>query len=138
MSWFWSLNMNWFWPLAALFTLEFDTYAGFFQKSYSIFNVGVFRLFRAARLIKLLRQGYTIRLLLWTFLQSFKVISHFFYQWPNKHTFYTVVMLNLLVDIDYQIYFKECNIAELLYIKIDTMSRLTWLIIYLALQFAPF
>jgi len=37
------------------------------------FNVGIFRLFRAARLVKLLRQGYTIRLLLWTFLQSFKV-----------------------------------------------------------------
>ena len=36
-------------------------------------DVGIFRLFRAARLVKLLRQGYTIRLLLWTFLQSFKV-----------------------------------------------------------------
>ena len=35
----------------------------------------MFRLFRAARLIKLLRRGYTIRILLWTFLQSFKVIS---------------------------------------------------------------
>jgi len=33
------------------------------------------KLFRAARLIKLLRQGYTIRILLWTFVQSFKV-SH--------------------------------------------------------------
>lgn len=32
-----------------------------------------FRLFRAARLVKLLRQGYTIRILLWTFFQSFKV-----------------------------------------------------------------
>ncbi|KAK3748061.1 hypothetical protein QZH41_004204 [Actinostola sp. cb2023] len=31
-----------------------------------------FRLFRAARLVKLLRQGYTIRILLWTFFQSFK------------------------------------------------------------------
>lgn len=31
------------------------------------------KLFRAARLIKLLRQGYTIRILLWTFVQSFKV-----------------------------------------------------------------
>ncbi|XP_056009827.1 voltage-dependent calcium channel type A subunit alpha-1-like isoform X8 [Ostrea edulis] len=46
------------------------------EKSYSIFNVGVFRLFRAARLIKLLRQGYTIRLLLWTFLQSFKALPY--------------------------------------------------------------
>ena len=37
----------------------------------------MFRLFRAARLIKLLRRGYTIRILLWTFLQSFKV-KHFY------------------------------------------------------------
>lgn len=37
------------------------------------FNVGFLRLFRAARLVKLLRQGYTIRILLWTFIQSFKV-----------------------------------------------------------------
>ena len=35
-------------------------------------NVGFLRLFRAARLVKLLRQGYTIRILLWTFVQSFK------------------------------------------------------------------
>jgi len=36
-------------------------------------SLGFLRLFRAARLIKLLRQGYTIRILLWTFVQSFKV-----------------------------------------------------------------
>uniref|UniRef100_A0A674N4Z0 Voltage-dependent N-type calcium channel subunit alpha n=1 Tax=Takifugu rubripes TaxID=31033 RepID=A0A674N4Z0_TAKRU len=35
-------------------------------------NLSFLRLFRAARLIKLLRQGYTIRILLWTFVQSFK------------------------------------------------------------------
>ncbi len=34
------------------------------------------RLFRAARLIKLLRQGYTIRILLWTFIQSFKALPY--------------------------------------------------------------
>lgn len=42
------------------------------QKNF--INVGFLRLFRAARLIKLLRQGYTIRILLWTFVQSFKVL----------------------------------------------------------------
>ncbi|KAK3088414.1 hypothetical protein FSP39_018877 [Pinctada imbricata] len=47
-----------------------------FQSSHLTLNVGVFRLFRAARLIKLLRQGYTIRLLLWTFLQSFKALPY--------------------------------------------------------------
>ncbi|KAK0065730.1 voltage-dependent calcium channel type A subunit alpha-1, partial [Biomphalaria pfeifferi] len=40
------------------------------------FNFGFFRLFRAARLVKLLRQGYTIRLLLWTFFQSFKALPY--------------------------------------------------------------
>ena len=36
-------------------------------------SLGFLRLFRAARLIRLLQQGYTIRILLWTFVQSFKV-----------------------------------------------------------------
>ncbi|XP_015795896.2 voltage-dependent calcium channel type A subunit alpha-1 isoform X5 [Tetranychus urticae] len=44
-------------------------------RSYQ-FNVGFLRLFRAARLIKLLRQGYTIRILLWTFIQSFKALPY--------------------------------------------------------------
>uniref|UniRef100_A0A3B3CKV4 Voltage-dependent P/Q-type calcium channel subunit alpha-1A n=1 Tax=Oryzias melastigma TaxID=30732 RepID=A0A3B3CKV4_ORYME len=37
-------------------------------------NLSFLRLFRAARLIKLLRQGETIRILLWTFVQSFKLL----------------------------------------------------------------
>merc|ERR1719192_3078270 len=45
-----------------------------FAKNF--FNVGFLRLFRAARLIKLLRQGYTIRILLWTFVQSFKALPY--------------------------------------------------------------
>lgn len=45
-----------------------------FQENF--INVGFLRLFRAARLIKLLRQGYTIRILLWTFVQSFKALPY--------------------------------------------------------------
>ena len=37
-----------------------------------LISLGFLRLFRAARIIKLLRQGYTIRILIWTFMQSFK------------------------------------------------------------------
>ncbi|XP_019386496.1 PREDICTED: voltage-dependent R-type calcium channel subunit alpha-1E isoform X2 [Crocodylus porosus] len=40
------------------------------------FNMSFLKLFRAARLIKLLRQGYTIRILLWTFVQSFKALPY--------------------------------------------------------------
>ncbi|KAL3308986.1 Voltage-dependent N-type calcium channel subunit alpha-1B, partial [Cichlidogyrus casuarinus] len=39
-------------------------------------NLGFLKLFRAARLIKLLRQVYNIRILLWTFVQSFKALPY--------------------------------------------------------------
>uniref|UniRef100_A0A8C5D8S2 Voltage-dependent N-type calcium channel subunit alpha n=1 Tax=Gadus morhua TaxID=8049 RepID=A0A8C5D8S2_GADMO len=42
----------------------------------NLINLSFLRLFRAARLIKLLRQGYTIRILLWTFVQSFKALPY--------------------------------------------------------------
>uniref|UniRef100_UPI002954A9C5 voltage-dependent P/Q-type calcium channel subunit alpha-1A-like n=1 Tax=Panthera onca TaxID=9690 RepID=UPI002954A9C5 len=45
-------------------------------KGNNFINLSFLRLFRAARLIKLLRQGYTIRILLWTFVQSFKALPY--------------------------------------------------------------
>ena len=54
-----------------LFDLSICMNKNLLQKNF--INVGFLRLFRAARLVKLLRQGYTIRILLWTFVQSFKV-----------------------------------------------------------------
>ncbi|KAJ8283249.1 hypothetical protein COCON_G00020990 [Conger conger] len=42
----------------------------------NVINLSFLRLFRAARLIKLLRQGETIRILLWTFVQSFKALPY--------------------------------------------------------------
>ncbi|CAJ0597796.1 unnamed protein product [Cylicocyclus nassatus] len=39
-------------------------------------SLGFLRLFRAARLIRLLQQGYTIRILLWTFVQSIKALPY--------------------------------------------------------------
>lgn len=53
----------------------------------SFISLGFLRLFRAARLIKLLRQGYTIRILLWTFIQSFKV------------RFYLINSITLLINM---------------------------------------
>ncbi|KAJ8376492.1 hypothetical protein SKAU_G00070720 [Synaphobranchus kaupii] len=46
------------------------------NQNQSSFNMSFLKLFRAARLIKLLRQGYTIRILLWTFVQSFKALPY--------------------------------------------------------------
>uniref|UniRef100_A0AAY4DQF7 Voltage-dependent calcium channel alpha-1 subunit IQ domain-containing protein n=1 Tax=Denticeps clupeoides TaxID=299321 RepID=A0AAY4DQF7_9TELE len=57
---------------------DFITVLGSITEIVSIntFNMSFLKLFRAARLIKLLRQGYTIRILLWTFVQSFKALPY--------------------------------------------------------------
>ncbi|KAH9361249.1 hypothetical protein HPB48_006811 [Haemaphysalis longicornis] len=60
----------------ALFTIECALKVAAFGVRLNFFSVGFLRLFRAARLIKLLRQGYTIRILLWTFIQSFKALPY--------------------------------------------------------------
>lgn len=39
-------------------------------------NLSFLRLFKAARLVRLLQRGQSIRILLWTFLQSFKALSY--------------------------------------------------------------
>nr|VZI37936.1 unnamed protein product [Spirometra erinaceieuropaei] len=54
-----------------LFNLELDK-----NQQSAFLSLGFLRLFRAARLIKLLRQGYTIRILLWTFIQSVKALPY--------------------------------------------------------------
>ncbi|KAI1229663.1 hypothetical protein IHE44_0010995 [Lamprotornis superbus] len=63
-------------PLAPFSGSPFPLLTPFFPyppPQNNFINLSFLRLFRAARLIKLLRQGYTIRILLWTFVQSFKV-----------------------------------------------------------------
>ena len=42
-------------------------------------SVGFLKLFRAARLIKLLRRSVSVRILLYTFVQSFKVRNDVFF-----------------------------------------------------------
>ncbi|KAG9509584.1 Voltage-dependent calcium channel type A subunit alpha-1, partial [Fragariocoptes setiger] len=54
----------------------FDAFLVEFGGKKNHMQVGFLRLFRAARLIKLLRQGDTIRMLLWTFIQSFKALPY--------------------------------------------------------------
>ncbi|PAV69811.1 hypothetical protein WR25_26057 [Diploscapter pachys] len=46
------------------------------ELGHNFLSFGFLRLFRAARLIRLLQQGYTIRILLWTFVQSFKALPY--------------------------------------------------------------
>ena len=56
-------------------TFDFITVVGSIVDATQLVNVGFLRLFRAARLIKLLRRSVSIRILLFTFVQSIKVRS---------------------------------------------------------------
>ena len=56
-------------------TFDFITVVGSIIDATKLVNVGFLRLFRAARLIKLLRRSVSIRILLFTFIQSIKVKS---------------------------------------------------------------
>ncbi|KAM7409915.1 hypothetical protein PAMA_001414 [Pampus argenteus] len=67
-----------------------------------LFNMSFLKLFRAARLIKLLRQGYTIRILLWTFVQSFKALPYVCLLIAMLFFIYAIIgmqMLNLFVAV---------------------------------------
>lgn len=65
------------------------------------FNVGFLRLFRAARLIKLLRQGYTIRILLWTFVQSFKALPYVCLLIAMLFFIYAIIGMQVIVCCSY-------------------------------------
>ncbi|XP_077504518.1 calcium voltage-gated channel subunit cacophony isoform X8 [Amblyomma americanum] len=72
------------------------------ETGLNFFSVGFLRLFRAARLIKLLRQGYTIRILLWTFIQSFKALPYVCLLIAMLFFIYAIIgmqMLNLFVAV---------------------------------------
>ena len=58
-------------------TFDFITVVGSIIDATKVVNVGFLRLFRAARLIKLLRRSVSIRILLFTFVQSIKVRTYF-------------------------------------------------------------
>ena len=68
-------------------TFDFITVAGSIIDATGIVEVGFLRLFRAARLIKLLRRSVSIRILLYTFVQSIKVTDRKYFLLMNKNIF---------------------------------------------------
>ncbi|XP_035261630.1 calcium channel, voltage-dependent, P/Q type, alpha 1A subunit, b isoform X3 [Anguilla anguilla] len=63
-------------------------------------NLSFLRLFRAARLIKLLRQGETIRILLWTFVQSFKALPYVCLLIAMLFFIYAIIGMQLFGNLD--------------------------------------
>nr|XP_015222182.1 PREDICTED: voltage-dependent N-type calcium channel subunit alpha-1B-like isoform X18 [Lepisosteus oculatus] len=70
--------------------------------SNKLINLSFLRLFRAARLIKLLRQGYTIRILLWTFVQSFKALPYVCLLIAMLFFIYAIIGMQVFGNIDLQ------------------------------------
>ena len=57
-------------------TFDFITVVGSIIDATKIVSVAFLKLFRAARLIKLLRRSVSVRILLYTFVQSFKALPY--------------------------------------------------------------
>nr|CDS32307.2 voltage dependent calcium channel [Hymenolepis microstoma] len=95
----------------------------------SFLNLGFLRLFRAARLVKMLRQGYTIRILLWTFIQSFKALPYvclliamlfFIYAIVGMQIFGTIAVDDPTSQITAQTNFRTFGNALLLLFRCST------------------
>ncbi|KAL5108348.1 Voltage-dependent calcium channel type A subunit alpha-1 [Taenia crassiceps] len=95
----------------------------------SFLNLGFLRLFRAARLVKMLRQGYTIRILLWTFIQSFKALPYvclliamlfFIYAIVGMQVFGTIAVDDPSSQITVQTNFRTFGNALLLLFRCST------------------
>jgi len=57
-------------------TFDFITVVGSIIDATKVVQIGFLKLFRAARLIKLLRRSVSVRILLYTFVQSFKALPY--------------------------------------------------------------
>uniref|UniRef100_UPI00358ED82E voltage-dependent N-type calcium channel subunit alpha-1B-like n=1 Tax=Myxine glutinosa TaxID=7769 RepID=UPI00358ED82E len=66
----------------------------------NIVNLSFLRLFRAARLVKLLRRGYTIRVLLWTFVQSLKALPYVCLLIAMLFFIYAIIGMQLFGNIE--------------------------------------
>ena len=83
---------------------DFITVVGSIIDVTQLVKIGFLKLFRAARLIKLLRRSVSVRILLYTFVQSFKVNT--FLKWLHKrHLFWQALpYVCLLMGILFFIY----------------------------------
>ena len=72
-----------------------------------IVQIGFLKLFRAARLIKLLRRSVSVRILLYTFVQSFKVSAG--YQFLQQNGFYFIAGPTLCLHVDGNLVLYLCN-----------------------------
>merc|ERR550539_766507 len=80
-------------------TFDFITVIGSIIDATKVVNVGFLRLFRAARLIKLLRRSVSIRILLFTFVQSIKALPYVMMLMMMLFFIYAIVGMQLFGTI---------------------------------------
>ena len=80
-------------------TFDFITVVGSIIDATKLVNVGFLRLFRAARLIKLLRRSVSIRILLFTFIQSIKALPYVMMLMVMLFFIYAIVGMQLFGNI---------------------------------------
>ncbi len=80
-------------------TFDFITVVGSIIDAMEIYHVSVLRLFRAARLIKLLRRSVSIRILLFTFVQSIKALPYVMMLMIMLFFIYAIVGMQLFGNI---------------------------------------
>lgn len=80
-------------------TFDFITVIGSIIDASPFYNVGFLRLFRAARLIKLLRRSDSIRILLFTFVQSIKALPYVMMLMMMLFFIYAIVGMQLFGNI---------------------------------------
>jgi len=82
-------------------TFDFITVAGSIIDATGIVEVGFLRLFRAARLIKLLRRSVSIRILLYTFVQSIKALPYVMMLMMMLFFIYAIIGMQMFGNIAY-------------------------------------
>merc|ERR1719402_1122990 len=82
-------------------TFDFITVVGSIIDATKVVNVGFLRLFRAARLIKLLRRSVSIRILLYTFVQSIKALPYVMMLMLMLFFIYAIIGMQLFGNIAY-------------------------------------
>ena len=105
-----------------------DTSLVFLLPEDSNVNLAILRLFRAARLLKLLRQSENIRILLWTFMQSLKSLPYVCLLIFLLFFIYSIVGIQMFgnikldeeSDINYRNNFQNFGMAMLLLFRVST------------------
>ena len=111
-------------------TFDFITVVGSIIDATKMVSVGFLKLFRAARLIKLLRRSVSVRILLYTFVQSFKALPYVCMLMGMLFFIYAIGKVQVCLYTRWRFEFKEslfsCLHFNKFYVPRVLTSRARW------------